>query len=71
MELVKRAKGLAIMSECCPTPFGYVRNGRVTITVSHDREAHMLVLRPADLRRLADEAEGCAIFAPEDEAPKP
>jgi hypothetical protein len=57
MKLEKRSKGIAITNECCPAPYGYVRNGRVTITTSHKGEPHMLVLMPDDLRKLAEEAE--------------
>ena len=58
MRLDKRAKGTAVLSDCCDHPFAYIRDsGKVTITMPHNRESHMLVLSPADLRKLADEAE--------------
>lgn len=60
VNLIEKSKGTAILSDCCESPFGYVRNGRVTITVRHQgSEPHMLVLTPADLRNLAEKAEAC------------
>lgn len=56
MKLKARNKGTAILSDCCESPFGYVRNGRVTVTAKHDGEIHMLILFPDDLRKLANEA---------------
>ena len=67
MRLDKRAKGTAILSDCCETPFAYVReSGKVTITASHNREAHMLVLSIEDLEKILEEARAkSAIIARE------
>lgn len=57
MRLDKRAKGTAILSDCCEIPFAYVRDsGRVTVTMSHNRETHMLTLSVEDLEKILEDA---------------
>lgn len=63
MKLQDRNKGTAILSDCCESPFGYVRNGRVTVAVRHNGEIHMLVLYPEDLEKLASLSRECAKIA--------
>lgn len=56
MRLDKRAKGTAILADCCERPFAYVReSGKLTITMPHNREAHMLVLGTEDLEKILAE----------------
>jgi hypothetical protein len=47
-------KGTPILSDCCPSPFGYINDCRFIIYGKHDRETHLLSLSPEDLRKLAD-----------------
>lgn len=70
MRLDKRAKGTAVLSDCCEIPFAYVRDsGKVTVTMPHNREAHMLVLNIEDLERILAEARAkCSTIAREDKA---
>lgn len=58
-------KGVPLEGDCCPSPFGYLRNGRLMIYGRHDRELHVLVLKPEDLRKIATELErSCDKIAP-------
>lgn len=62
MRLEEGRKGLKILADDgCPSAFGWVRNGMVTIASLHNEEWHVLVLQPEDLERLAKSARECKI----------
>ncbi len=59
-------KGTPVLSDCCPSPFGYVNERRLIIYGKHDREIHLLPLTPDELRKLADLIETCGKVAAND-----
>jgi hypothetical protein len=61
-------KGTPVLSDCCPSPFGYINERRFIIYGKHDREIHLLPLTPDDLRKLADLIEKHAIMPASDKA---
>ena len=47
-------KGLALVSDCCRLPFGYIRDGKLILTMPHTRKGHELPMTANDLRSLAN-----------------
>lgn len=55
-------KGLALVGDCCRLPFGYIRNGKLILTMPHVKGGHELSLTPNDLRSLAKLLEQVSSF---------
>jgi hypothetical protein len=47
-------KGLALVGDCCRLPFGYIREGKLILTMPHTRRGHELPMTANDLRSLAN-----------------
>lgn len=47
-------KGLALVGDCCRNPFGYIRDGKLVLTMPHERKGHELLMTANDLRSLAN-----------------
>lgn len=58
-------KGFALVGDCCRLPFGYVRDGKVVLTMPHDRRGHELQLTANDLRSLANLLDWMSGIRPE------
>jgi hypothetical protein len=57
MELQKRAKGVALVCECCFHAVAYVQNGRLVIVSKHGSQIHTNLMTSEDLRALAEMVE--------------
>jgi hypothetical protein len=57
MELQKRAKGIALVCECCFHAVAYAQNGRLVIVSKHGSQIHTNLMSAEDLRALAGMVE--------------